>query len=247
MSGTRPLIVGLNKYSHDAACCVIEASTGRIVFSQSKERISRRKHDGGSTGSILRYALESISASVEDVAVVVANNHHFRIKPYERRAPFAAALGYIPADVLEHENLVSGTLQLELSHHLAHAYSVASTCPFEEGLILCMDGMGESYRSMAEDLAEGVGDSYLSDLRLLRSLRDEDIELFSGVPRNLIPGAGYREAESAYLLKRSGVGEARRLVPVFKRWCRERSPPELYNHGFENMDSLGILSIVFVR
>lgn len=29
------------------------------------------------------------------------------------------------------------------------------------------------------------------------------------------------------------------LTPVYKRWTRERSPPELYNHGFENMESLG--------
>lgn len=29
------------------------------------------------------------------------------------------------------------------------------------------------------------------------------------------------------------------LKPVFKRWSRERSPPELYNHGFENMESIG--------
>lgn len=29
------------------------------------------------------------------------------------------------------------------------------------------------------------------------------------------------------------------ITPVYKRWTRERSPPELYNHGFENMESLG--------
>jgi hypothetical protein len=29
------------------------------------------------------------------------------------------------------------------------------------------------------------------------------------------------------------------LRPVYKRWSRERSPPELYNHGFENMESVG--------
>jgi hypothetical protein len=29
------------------------------------------------------------------------------------------------------------------------------------------------------------------------------------------------------------------LQCVYKRWTQERSPPELYNHGFENMESLG--------
>lgn len=29
------------------------------------------------------------------------------------------------------------------------------------------------------------------------------------------------------------------ITPIYKRWTLERSPPELYNHGFENMESLG--------
>jgi hypothetical protein len=31
------------------------------------------------------------------------------------------------------------------------------------------------------------------------------------------------------------------LQPIFKRFTQENSPPTLYNHGFENMDSLGAL------
>ena len=32
------------------------------------------------------------------------------------------------------------------------------------------------------------------------------------------------------------------LKRVFKRWQEHRSPSELYNHGFENMESLGAVS-----
>ena len=46
------LIVGLNKYSHDASCCIVDASSGAILFSQSKERVTGKKHDGGSVQSI---------------------------------------------------------------------------------------------------------------------------------------------------------------------------------------------------
>ena len=46
------LIVGLNKYSHDASCCIVDASSGEILFSQSKERVTGKKHDGGSVQSI---------------------------------------------------------------------------------------------------------------------------------------------------------------------------------------------------
>ncbi len=231
------LIIGLNKYSHDTSCCIIDSSTGNIIFTQSKERISRIKHDGGDTSSILTYALNYLGATQSDVAIVVSNNHLHRIQPYERRLPFAAARGHAPPESLSEANLLPKAKHLELSHHLAHAYSVAGTCPFDEGLVLCMDGMGESYRAMMEDLFEKNENSitYMHDLKALRSLSDQDISQFVGVPRNLVPGAGYREAESAYILRSS----PRHLIPLFKRWTRERSPSELFNYGFENMESLG--------
>ena len=78
------LIVGLNKYSHDAGCCIVDTS-GKVLFAQAKERLSRKKHDGGSVGELIDYALESIDASIEDISIVVSNNHHFRVAPFERR------------------------------------------------------------------------------------------------------------------------------------------------------------------
>jgi len=91
---------------------------------------------------------------------------------------------------------------------------------------------GESYKSMIEDMIgteENSGD-YMHDLKLLREHKNEN---FVGIPTHLVPGSGYREAESAYVFDGSSI------KPVFKRWSRQRSPPELYNEGFENMESLG--------
>ena len=90
-------------------------------------------------------------------------------------------------------------------------------------------------RQMVEDMsgAEEHSGDYMHDLRLLKAFGAKD---FVGKPTSLYPGSGYREAESAYVFdKQSSL-----LKPVFKRWSRERSPPELYNHGFENMESLGV-------
>eukprot|EP01035_Chromulina_nebulosa_P027308 gene27308-35887_t len=78
---------------------------------------------------------------------------------------------------------------------------------------------------------ESSGD-YMHDLRLLKAFGTSG---FVGKPTALAPGSGYREAESAYVFDRNSCV----LKPVFKRWSRERSPPELYNHGFENMESIG--------
>jgi carbamoyltransferase len=144
----KPLIVGLNKYSHDAACCIVDSTSGKILFSQAKERITRNKHDGGAIGDLLRYGLESIDASVDDIATVVSNNHHHRVLPFERRLPFYKATKYTPDDYSDVMNLLPNAQHLELSHHLAHAWSVVGTSPFEEGLIVVMDGMGETYKAM---------------------------------------------------------------------------------------------------
>ena len=56
--GQRRLIIGANKYSHDASICVLDANTGVILFTQAKERITGRKHDGGAVGELVDYALE---------------------------------------------------------------------------------------------------------------------------------------------------------------------------------------------
>jgi len=54
------LILGVNKYSHDTSICILDADSGNILFTQAKERISSRKHDGGSVTNLLQYGLESI-------------------------------------------------------------------------------------------------------------------------------------------------------------------------------------------
>ena len=38
-----PLVVGLNKYSHDASICVADAATGEPLLVWAKERLTRRK------------------------------------------------------------------------------------------------------------------------------------------------------------------------------------------------------------
>ena len=228
------LIFGLNKYSHDASCCVVDSETGNILFSQAKERVTGRKHDGGSIGSLVRFALNSIGGRLQDVSHVVSNNHHFRVLPYEHRIPFYKALMYAPGDYDDSYNLLSHAKHYELSHHLAHAWSVVPAAPFDKGLVLVMDGMGESYGAMVRDMAgvEEHGGDYMHDLKLLKAY---GTDAFIGQPLSLLPGFGYREAETAYVFDRQHSV----LRPVFKRWTRERSPPELYNHGFENMESLG--------
>ena len=178
----------------------------------------------------VRHALAAVGGTLDDIVVACSNNHHHRVAPYEARLPWNVDLGLYPATALEPDNLLPTVPRYELSHHLAHVWSAIAQAPFERGLVVVMDGMGE--RSAAFDEAEAAGeDAYMHDLRLKKHAA------FKQVPPELrlLGSLGHREGESAYTF------DGFRLQRLFKRWVEHRSPPELYNHGFADLESLGAL------
>lgn len=82
--------------------------------------------------------IKKIGARLEDVRLVVSNNHHHRVAPFEKRIPWAVAQGTYPESYASEENLLPGAAHAELSHHLAHAWSAAALAPFDSGLIVVM-------------------------------------------------------------------------------------------------------------
>lgn len=244
-------MLGLNQYSHDASIAIAHASTGEILFALSKERLSRRKHDGGDVAMLVKYAVESVAdrfgMHVEDVLnsvrLVVANNHHFRIAPFERRLPLLQSLNYVKGNVLSPWNLIGregGMLKgkerkVEMSHHLAHAYSAISIAPFDEGLVVVMDGMGDALDDWLK--AEG-NQRYFCELTDGVCIDAEGYREFPVDPREQ-KGLSFREAETAYTFRKDG--RKVRLTRVFKRWTPEVEPPELPNHSFEEMESVGAM------
>jgi len=240
------LVVGLNKYSHDTSICAANAKTGEVVFAMSKERITRKKHDSGNVASLVETCLEQLDLNLDAIETVIMNNHHHRILPLEesrRHMEFEAGLninGGAEDGYDEDENLLPDTRdKQELSHHLAHAYSAAAQAPFEEGMIVVMDGMGETYRTMLRAF-EMEDETYVSDFSLIdqEELQVVPSDLFS---KSRISYFDWREAESVYTFTKDPVKKTLDIRPIFKRFTPENSPPSLYNHGFENMDSIGAI------
>mmetsp|Transcript_3161 Transcript_3161/g.3576 ORF Transcript_3161/g.3576 Transcript_3161/m.3576 type:complete len:971 (+) Transcript_3161:164-3076(+) len=251
------LVIGLNKYTHDTSLCAADAKTGKVLFAITKERLSRKKHDAGNVASIVEVCLDVLDLDYDDaIEKVVMNNHHHRILPFEkdhRHLQWEIGLGInggIEGDEYGDEyNLLNaaGDERIELSHHLAHAYSTATQSPFETGMVVVMDGMGESYRTM-QHARKTKDPTYVSDLNF-QTLNDNGSEVsddfyFDCIPSNLAEQAqstpfDWREAESVYVYEKKA--DTIDLRPIFKRFTPEHSPPTLYNHGFENMDSVGAL------
>ncbi len=223
----RRILLGLNQYTHSAACCLLDLeapAAAEPLFALAKERVTRKKHDGGDVAELLETALETCGLEPGDLVRVVANNHLFRIRPMEETLPWAAALHQYRPGYLSPLNLLPGVPKHEISHHLAHAWSVLPMLPFDRGLIVVMDGMGSPRREVLRPEKDWTTDASLP--------RDPG---FQQVPAEPDPGWGWREGETVYRF------EGLRLSLLFKRWIRENSPDFLYNYGFENMESLGAL------
>ena len=261
---TTRLVVGLNKYSHDTCICVAHAETGEVLYAQSKERIgSRHKHAAGSVTELVETCLDALQLDMENIDQVIVNNHHYRVLPRERdvsQLEWEAGLlvNQGPDDerdgfLTEPENLFPHvSSHYELSHHLAHAYSVAAQAPFDRGLVVVMDGMGETYRAMMQAVQD-QDPQYVCDFNLPQ--HDTAQSTMQLIPSNLEELAqstcfDWREAESVYTFVKSNSTTTdpddtpRAIVdiqPIFKRFTQEHVPPVLYNHGFDSMDSLGAL------
>jgi carbamoyltransferase len=220
------LVLGLNQYTHSAAACLLDEE-GQVLGALAKERVTRRKHDGGDAAAVVEALLEATGCSLDEIGLVVANNHLFRIRAFEQHLNFACALHQQPPSALRESNLFPGVPKHELSHHLAHAWSVLPFAPFDEGLILVADGIGTTRADLERSSVDSELGNYTSDVDLPASAG------FRQFPAEAPPHSTAREGETVYQFR--GL----HLERVWKRWIRERTPTFLYNYGFENMESLG--------
>ena len=126
----KPIYVLGTGLSHDGSACLLK--DGMIEVAIEKERITRRKHDGGNDDEAVRYCLSAAGLSLDDVDLVVQNAN---FSMFERGNDWYQGRRL----VARHPRIVT------LSHHLAHAYSAIGTAPFDEAAVLVIDGCGNAY------------------------------------------------------------------------------------------------------
>jgi carbamoyltransferase len=156
-------ILGISAFYHDSAAALVR--DGEIIAAAQEERFTRRKHDPRFPHNAVQYCLSSENIKLDDVDYVVFYDKPFikferLLETYLSFAPrglrsFQMALPLWVREKLFQKNLLRKELKgfgskfdwdtrlLFTEHHLSHAASAFYPSPFNEALVLTMDGVGE--------------------------------------------------------------------------------------------------------
>ena len=154
-------VLGINAYDHDVSACLLR--NGEIAFAICKERITRQKHATGFYQGVVDYCLAAEGISLDDVDLVVRNCYVLPVNELETRMVSADVPEVM--DTVERAQAAKYPLYLSrannvltLSHHMAHAYSAFAASPFEEGVVMVVDGVGSYCADVTEpgQLTENV-------------------------------------------------------------------------------------------
>jgi carbamoyltransferase len=156
-------ILGISAFYHDSAAALVR--DGEIVAAAQEERFTRKKHDSRFPAKAVEYCLAQDGVGLADVDWVAFYDKPFLkferlLETYVAFAPrglrsFAMAMPLWVREKLFQKSLLRDELKqfsadfdwenrlLFTEHHQSHAASAFYPSPFEDALILTMDGVGE--------------------------------------------------------------------------------------------------------
>jgi carbamoyltransferase len=146
-------ILGINAYDHDVSACLLR--DGEVAFAIAKERLTREKHATGFYQEAVDYCLNAEGISLADVDLVVRNCYVLPVEEMEKRLAYQDMPGFLDeqgrAQAATHPLYLSRSDKVvTVSHHLAHAYSAFAICPFEQGVVMVVDGVGSYSADVSE-------------------------------------------------------------------------------------------------
>jgi carbamoyltransferase len=156
-------LLGISAFYHDSAAAFIE--DGRVVAAAQEERFTRKKHDAGFPAQAIAYCLEEGGVDLDGIDHVVFFEKPFikferLLETYLANAPhgfqsFRMAIPlWIKEKLFQKSHLQKSLRQFSASgavdgkllfaeHHQSHAASAFFPSPFDEAIVLTMDGVGE--------------------------------------------------------------------------------------------------------
>ncbi len=182
-------ILGISAFYHDSAAALVE--DGHIVAAAQEERFTRKKQDAGYPENAIAYCLDEGGLELDDLDYVVFYEKPFvkferLLETYLAFAPrgfasFRMALPLWLKGKLFQKDLLAKRLKarapgfdwqnklLFAEHHRSHAASAFYPSPFDEALILTMDGVGE-WATTSVGVGRGHGIEMLKEIHFPHSL-----------------------------------------------------------------------------
>ncbi len=156
-------ILGVSAFYHDSAAALIE--DGVVIAAAQEERFTRKKHDAAFPEHAITYCLEEAGIGLNDVDFVAFYDKPFLkferlLETYLAFAPhgfrsFKMAIPVWLKEKLFQKDLLRKKFKtfdadfdwqnklLFSEHHQSHAASAFFPSPFEDAIVLTMDGVGE--------------------------------------------------------------------------------------------------------
>ena len=182
-------ILGISAFYHDSAAALIR--DGEVIAAAQEERFTRKKHDARFPANAVQYCLQEAGLTAGALDHVVFYEKPFLkferlLESYLALAPrglrsFQMALPLWIREKLFQKDLLSHELTaispdcewasrlLFAEHHQSHAASAFFPSPFEDALVLTMDGVGE-WTTTSAALGAGNSLNIISEIRFPHSL-----------------------------------------------------------------------------
>jgi len=156
-------VLGISAFYHDSAAAIIV--NGEIVAAAQEERFTRKKHDASYPKNAINYVLKEAGLKLNEVDYVVFYEKPFLkferlletyvgfspngFKSFSMSMPLWLSEKLFQKKMLfdalkEQDNNFNDIKKINFSeHHLSHAASAFFSSPYEEAIILTLDGVGE--------------------------------------------------------------------------------------------------------
>jgi len=156
-------VLGISAFYHDSAAAII--IDGKIIAAAQEERFTRKKHDADYPKNAINFVLKEADLKLSEVDYVVFYEKPFLkferlIETYVGFSPrgfksFCMSMPLWLSEKLfqkkmlfeslkQQDNNFSDIKKINFSeHHLSHAASAFFSSPYEEAIILTLDGVGE--------------------------------------------------------------------------------------------------------
>ena len=151
--------IGLNIGKFDSALSFLTVQNKKIVHIEHllSERFSQKKHLGNFPISAARHLLKRKNFSLHDSKVAI---NSFYINPREVESGYTSELKSLLSMLNLNALTFYGNQNTHLvTHHLCHAYSLLYNYPYDESLIVVIDGGGNKFCDFSDngEIPEGFG------------------------------------------------------------------------------------------